>query len=105
MVVIILHKPYNNNNSYFVHQQPSEGDRKDVKHLTAIVISRSISSASVFPYASNGNLQTGFFTIMMNLVSPSSFSTSKNKLTHLSFRIEEDVIKSLERAAEKKVFL
>ena len=109
MMIMTLHKSHTNNNNsyYFVHQQmSSEGYRKHIRHIIPITGIWSGSGGDSAVYSNNANLKAVSFTMIMNSVSPSTSSPtpSKNRLIHSSFRIEEDVIKSLERTAKKRVF-
>jgi hypothetical protein len=109
MMIMMLYIPPYNNNNYYLHQQSLEGDRK---HNIAVVTSRWTGGGGAST-SGIGNMGTESSTIIMMMDSrpPSSLSSSgsgsatnptKNKLVHSSFRIEEDVIKSLEIAAEKR---
>lgn len=90
MMMTRFHKP--NNNSYFLYQEFLEGD---IKHTIVVVgIGRGGAPGS-------SKTGTGVSTTMMDSTSSTS-PPAKNKLVHSSFRIEGDVIESLEVAAEKR---
>jgi hypothetical protein len=95
MVVIHPYGPYSNNNNinhyYFYYQQFFE-DRKHI--ITTVATSRG---------GGGGGGDGGITSRSPHTIdAATSSSTTKNKLIHSSFRIEEDVIKSLEVAAEKR---
>jgi hypothetical protein len=110
MMIMTLYMPYSNNNNYSLHQQSFEGDRK---HNIAVVTSRWNGGGASTSGIGNMGTESSIIIMMMDSRLPSSSSssassssatnpTTKNKLVHSSFRIEEDVIKSLEIAAEKR---
>jgi hypothetical protein len=83
--------------AFFLYQQYQE---EDSKHLIAVANSHRVHSGG------GSSASSSIMVLMMLNSGPPPSSSSgippKNKLVHSSFRIEEDVIRSLEVAAQKR---